>query len=135
MKEEDLEEKFVRGSGPGGQKINRAENCVQLHHKPTGFRVKCQEFRSLRDNRKHARTILTDKLSMHFYGHDSKLGRRELKVRRKKARSKRKYKEKHSKDVDNPPGKEGEDQKHDQNKTASDNDNIIDRLEANDKNK
>ena len=98
LKEEDIEEQFVRGSGPGGQKINRAENCVHLHHKPTGLRVKCQEFRSLRDNRKHARTILTDKLSQHFFGENSRLGRREAKAKRRKARKKRKQKTKYSKD-------------------------------------
>ncbi|THG95037.1 hypothetical protein EW026_g6542 [Hermanssonia centrifuga] len=62
LKEEDLEEKFVRGSGPGGQSINKTENNVQLLHKPTGIRVNCQETRSLSLNRHYARKILLDKL-------------------------------------------------------------------------
>lgn len=60
--EEDLEESFVRGSGPGGQSINKTENNVQLLHKPTGIRVTCQETRSLAQNRKIARKLLVEKL-------------------------------------------------------------------------
>jgi len=37
LNESDLEEKFVRGSGPGGQKINKTSSCVQLKHVPTGM--------------------------------------------------------------------------------------------------
>ncbi|OBZ75329.1 putative peptide chain release factor C12orf65, mitochondrial [Grifola frondosa] len=62
LKEEDLEESFVRGSGPGGQSVNKTENNVQILHKPTGLRVACQETRSLKQNRKLARRILLDKL-------------------------------------------------------------------------
>ncbi|GJE98138.1 peptide chain release factor-like protein [Phanerochaete sordida] len=62
LREEDLEETFVRGSGPGGQSVNKTENNVQLVHKPTGIRVVCQETRSLTQNRKIARRILLDKL-------------------------------------------------------------------------
>ncbi|PCH38469.1 hypothetical protein WOLCODRAFT_136298 [Wolfiporia cocos MD-104 SS10] len=62
LREEDLEESFVRGSGPGGQSINKTENNVQLLHKPTGLRVACQETRSLAQNRKIARKILRNKL-------------------------------------------------------------------------
>jgi protein subunit release factor B len=40
INEEDLIEKFVRGSGPGGQKINKTNNCVDLLHVPTGIRIK-----------------------------------------------------------------------------------------------
>ncbi|KIJ68944.1 hypothetical protein HYDPIDRAFT_105481 [Hydnomerulius pinastri MD-312] len=62
LREEDLEESFVRGSGPGGQSINKTENNVQLLHKPTGLRVACQETRSLATNRMLARRILLEKL-------------------------------------------------------------------------
>ncbi|KAI0086639.1 RF-1 domain-containing protein [Irpex rosettiformis] len=62
IREEDLEESFVRGSGPGGQSINKTENNVQLLHKPTGIRVTCQQTRSLAENRHIARKILRDKL-------------------------------------------------------------------------
>jgi len=62
LDEKDLEESFVRGSGPGGQSINKTQNNVQLLHKPTGIRVSCQETRSLKQNRKIARRILLHKL-------------------------------------------------------------------------
>jgi len=62
LNEDDIEESFVRGSGPGGQSINKTKNNVQLWHKPTGIRVSCQETRSLEQNRKFARRILLDKL-------------------------------------------------------------------------
>ena len=40
LNEEDLEEKFIRGSGPGGQKINKTSSCVELKHVKTGIIVK-----------------------------------------------------------------------------------------------
>ena len=40
LSEGDFEEKFIRGSGPGGQKINKTNNCVELRHKETGIVVK-----------------------------------------------------------------------------------------------
>jgi protein subunit release factor B len=39
LNEDDLIETFVRGSGPGGQCINKRSNCVDLRHIPTGLRV------------------------------------------------------------------------------------------------
>lgn len=38
--ESDLEEKFIRGGGPGGQAVATTNNCVFLRHKPTGLIVK-----------------------------------------------------------------------------------------------
>ena len=38
--ESELEEKFVRGFGKGGQKVNKTSNCVELKHLPTGITVK-----------------------------------------------------------------------------------------------
>ncbi|MBU4343603.1 MAG: peptide chain release factor-like protein, partial [Candidatus Omnitrophica bacterium] len=46
IKEADLEEKFIRSSGKGGQKVNKSSTCVYLKHKPTGIEVKCQKERS-----------------------------------------------------------------------------------------
>uniref|UniRef100_A0A1B6MJR7 Prokaryotic-type class I peptide chain release factors domain-containing protein n=1 Tax=Graphocephala atropunctata TaxID=36148 RepID=A0A1B6MJR7_9HEMI len=60
--EEDLEEQFVRGAGPGGQATNKTNNCVVLCHKPTGIVVKCHQSRSQDQNRKMARLILLTKL-------------------------------------------------------------------------
>ena len=34
--EKDIEEKAIKGSGPGGQAINKTHNCCQIKHIPTG---------------------------------------------------------------------------------------------------
>lgn len=62
LDEADLEEQFIRGSGPGGQATNKTNNAVLLRHKPTGLIVKCHETRSQWDNKKRAREILVTKL-------------------------------------------------------------------------
>lgn len=36
LDEKDLEEGFVKGGGPGGQKVNKSTNCVYIKHLPTG---------------------------------------------------------------------------------------------------
>ena len=59
LQDSDLEEKFIRGSGPGGQKINKCANRVVLRHIPTGLEVSCQEHRDLVSNRRLARKRLT----------------------------------------------------------------------------
>jgi protein subunit release factor B len=38
--EKDIEEKFIRSSGKGGQKVNKTSTCVYLKHIPTGIEVK-----------------------------------------------------------------------------------------------
>ncbi len=60
--EGDLLEKFVRGSGAGGQKINKTSNCVFLKHLPSGVCIKCQMDRSRELNRYLARRELCDQL-------------------------------------------------------------------------
>jgi len=89
LKESDLEESFVRGSGPGGQSINKTNNNVQLLHKPTGIQVKCQETRSLQQNRKIARKILLEKLDHLF---NPGLSKEDLKRARERERDRRRKK-------------------------------------------
>ncbi|KAJ6547404.1 RF-1 domain-containing protein [Mycena capillaripes] len=99
LREEDLEEAFVRGSGPGGQSVNKTENNVQLLHRPTGIRVSCHETRSLALNRSIARRLLLEKLDKIqnpglSKGELQQAKQRERERRRlKKARKKRKEKE------------------------------------------
>lgn len=62
ISENDLLEKFVRGSGAGGQKINKTNNCVFLKHLPSGVCIKCQMDRSREMNRFLARRELCDQL-------------------------------------------------------------------------
>lgn len=58
----DVEERFVRGSGPGGQKINKTSSTVWLLHRPTGIEVRCQRERSQSANREWAWEELCKKL-------------------------------------------------------------------------
>ncbi len=60
--DEHLLEKFVRGSGAGGQKINKTSSCVFLKHLPSGVCVKCQMDRSREMNRYLARRELCAQL-------------------------------------------------------------------------
>ncbi|CAL8093261.1 unnamed protein product [Calicophoron daubneyi] len=86
--ESDLTEEFVRGWGPGGQKINKTSNCVLLHHNPTGLFVKCQDSRILEENRKIARQRLNQKLDIYYNGDESETVQMERKAN---AREQQKY--------------------------------------------
>lgn len=68
LNENDLEESFVRGSGPGGQSVNKTSSACHLKHIPTGMVVKCHEARSLFRNRAKARLLMINKLDQHFNG-------------------------------------------------------------------
>ena len=46
IREDEIVEKFIHGSGSGGQKINKTASCVYLKHEPTGIEIKCQRERS-----------------------------------------------------------------------------------------
>jgi len=62
IREADLVEKFVQGSGPGGQKINKTASCVYLRHIPSGIEVHCQDSRSRDANRETARERICDQI-------------------------------------------------------------------------
>jgi protein subunit release factor B len=59
---DDVEERFIRGAGPGGQKINKTSSTVWLRHGPTGVEVRCQQERSQGANREVAWGELVAKL-------------------------------------------------------------------------
>jgi len=103
VSESDMEERFVRSSGPGGQNVNKVATCVFLVHRPTGISVKCQESRSQGLNRFYARRSLLDKIERLQKGFvQEKRQQREKTRRQKRKRSKRakekmlEYKHKHS---------------------------------------
>jgi protein subunit release factor B len=62
VREEDLEETFVRSSGNGGQHVNKTSSCVQLKHRPTGISATCQRERSQSVNRFLARRDLLERI-------------------------------------------------------------------------
>jgi len=94
IREEDLEESFVRSSGKGGQHVNKTSTCVYLRHIPTKIEVKCQEERSQALNRYRARVLLTDKIDALIRGEKSAAQQRREKLRRQKRKRSKRAKEK-----------------------------------------
>lgn len=94
VSEKDLEETFVRASGPGGQKVNKTSSCVFIRHIPTGLSVKCQRERSQAINRFLARRILLDKIERLQKGIIAKEKERIEKIRRQKRKRSKRAKEK-----------------------------------------
>ncbi|MCP5543448.1 MAG: peptide chain release factor-like protein [Akkermansiaceae bacterium] len=91
--EGDLLEKFVRGSGAGGQKINKTNNCVFLKHLPSGVAIKCQMDRSRELNRFLARRELCDQLEAIREGRAVAKTQAIEKMRRQKRRRSRRSKQ------------------------------------------
>ena len=94
IKEEDLIEKFILGSGRGGQKINKTSSCVYLKHIPTGLEIKCQQNRSREMNRYYARKELCEKIEQQILGEKSKKQQLVEKIRRQKRKRSKRAKEK-----------------------------------------
>ncbi|SPQ21082.1 f372da8b-f85a-42b2-9f70-eb2013cc1d46 [Thermothielavioides terrestris] len=93
--ESEIEETFIKGSGPGGQKINKTNSAVQLRHIPTGIVVKSQATRSRSQNRAIARQLLAARLDELVNGAQSRTAI-VSEVKRKRAasrakKSRRKY--------------------------------------------
>jgi protein subunit release factor B len=94
IREEDLEESFIRSSGPGGQHVNKTSTCVRLVHRPTGLSVKVQESRSQGLNRFLARRLLADRVEQHRRGAAPMYDQQRDKIRRQKQRRARRARQK-----------------------------------------
>jgi protein subunit release factor B len=95
MREEDIEERFIRSSGAGGQHVNKSATCVQLKHLPTGIEVKCMRDRSQSINRFLARRELAEKLAEKAGIATAKSSEQD-KLRRRKASRNRKSRQKYA---------------------------------------
>jgi protein subunit release factor B len=95
IREKDIEEKFIRSSGRGGQKVNKTSTCVYLRHLPSGVEVKCMKERSQVLNRFLARRELVEKIARI----SGKMGPEDAemeKIRRRKAKRKKRARQKYS---------------------------------------
>ncbi len=91
--EDDLIERFIRGTGHGGQKINKTSSCVYLQHQPSGIEIKCQAQRSREMNRFIARRELCERLEELAQGRKSERQQRIEKIRRQKRRRSRRQRQ------------------------------------------
>ncbi|OQE34797.1 hypothetical protein PENCOP_c015G06192 [Penicillium coprophilum] len=101
----DISIAYLKGTGPGGQKINKTNSAVQIIHKPSGVVVKCQATRSQSQNEKIARSLLADRVEVQERGDKSRVAIKAAAAKKKKAskmkKTRRKYRELEA-------GKEGE---------------------------
>ncbi|NGX49517.1 MAG: Peptide chain release factor 1 [Candidatus Anoxychlamydiales bacterium] len=94
INEKDLVEKFILGSGRGGQKIQKTHSCVYLKHLPTGIEIKCQKDRSRALNRYYARKELVSKIEEKLFKEKSEKQKKIFKIKKQKKRRSRKAKQK-----------------------------------------
>lgn len=92
--EDDLEESFILGGGPGGQKTNKTSSVVRLSHEPSGVAVKVGESRSREDNRWLARRMLAEMILEREHKRKSAARQKAEKIRRQKRRRSRRQKQK-----------------------------------------
>ena len=91
--EEDIEESFILGGGPGGQKTNKTSNVVRLKHKPSGLNIRFGETRSREDNRWLARRALAEAILERENKRKSARQQAAEKKRRQKRRRSRRQKQ------------------------------------------
>ncbi|CAM4509003.1 MAG: Peptide chain release factor 2 [Legionella sp.] len=89
----DLIEKFIVGSGKGGQKLHKTASTVYLKHRPSSLEIKCQESRSQEDNRYFARLRLCEKINSLVNDEKSKAQQQIEKIKRQKKRRSRRSKQ------------------------------------------
>ena len=94
VREVDLDERFVRSGGHGGQNVNKVATCVVLRHPPSGITVKCQEARTQGMNRFLARRLLCERIEERRAVTASRAQQEAERIRRQKRRRSRRAKAK-----------------------------------------
>lgn len=94
INEKDIEEKFLRSAGKGGQNVNKTSTCVYIKHIPTGIEIKCQRERVQSINRFLARRLLCDKIEAVVLGKQTAKQNEIEKIRRQKRKRSKRAKEK-----------------------------------------
>lgn len=94
VREEDIDESFIRSSGKGGQNVNKTSTRVYLKHLPTGIEVKHSGERSQALNRYRARIILITKIERLIKGREAEEIKKIEKLRRQKRKRSKRAKEK-----------------------------------------
>lgn len=92
--EDDIEEQFIRGSGSGGQKINKTNSTVFIKHIPTGLTVRCGKDRLRENNRFFARRRLLEKYLEQVKQIKTARLKEIAKIRKQKKKRSKKLKEK-----------------------------------------
>uniref|UniRef100_A0AC34GR71 Prokaryotic-type class I peptide chain release factors domain-containing protein n=1 Tax=Panagrolaimus sp. ES5 TaxID=591445 RepID=A0AC34GR71_9BILA len=107
IRKDDCEQvKYISGWGPGGQKVNTAQNAVMLKHKPTGITVKVHESRLLPDNIDIAFERIKMAVDQHINGencYQSQLQKlqKEIEAKRNQQRKRKRLLKKELQDADN----------------------------------
>ncbi len=89
-----ITENFIRGSGHGGQKINKTSSCVQLYYEPLKIDIKCQKHREREKNRISAYKLLIQKVEFLVKGEQSAQMQKIFKLRKQKQKRSKRAKEK-----------------------------------------
>jgi len=84
-----VEEQFVRGSGPGGQKINKTASTVVLRYPPFNLVVRCSRERSQAVNRFLALRELLDQIELRVSPETSERLKERDRIRRRKSKHRR----------------------------------------------
>ena len=103
IEKNDIEEKFVKSSGRGGQKVNKSNTAVFLKHKRTNLTVKCGKSRSQHLNRFLAMRSLVDKIEAKITGIGEPDLKRRNKIRKQKQKRKQRSQKKNNQDLKKLP--------------------------------
>ncbi len=93
VREEELEEQFVRSSGNGGQHVNKTSSSVFLRHIPSGICVSASRERSQSVNRFLARRELLERIETQAGAETGEM-RRIARLRKQKNRRRRRAEKK-----------------------------------------